>query len=123
MRSWTRGQRSSGVDFDANERWLTENLFVRLAKGHADIRDAKAFSGHLYALFLDHPDAQFLLSGAQVKQDGLLQLGMALLAHVSFEDLPIDVVAIRTVTRPEVLFDGDQRPRGHMPNISRNIVE
>src|SRR5256885_739995 len=43
---------------------------------------------------------------------------MALFAHVPFEDLPIDVVAIRAVTRPEVLFDGDQRPRGHMLTVS-----
>src|SRR5258706_9560174 len=45
---------------------------------------------------------------------------MALFAHVSFEDLPIDEVAVRAVTRPEVLFDGDQRPRGHGFTVSRN---
>lgn len=44
---------------------------------------------------------------------------MVFFPHVSFEDLPIDVVAIRAVARPEVLFDGDQRPRGHEFTVSR----
>src|SRR5580704_6351264 len=45
---------------------------------------------------------------------------MALFTHVSFEDLPIDVVAVRAVTRPKVLFDGDQRPRGHSLTLQRH---
>ena len=52
-----------------------------------------------------------------------MQLGMALFTHVSFEDLPIDVVAIRAVARPEVLFDGDQRPRGHGFTVSRKTLK
>ena len=44
---------------------------------------------------------------------------MTLFAHIPVDDRPIDVVAVRMKTGPDVLFDGDQRPRGHSFTVSR----
>ena len=92
-----------------------KNLVFGFGSRHdAQIRDAKAPRRNLHPLLWVDANAQLLGPGSEVVKQFALKLALIAFAHVSFEDLPVDVIAIGPIRRAKILFNRNERRRFHI---------
>lgn len=76
--------------------------------GEQDVGDAVTCGGDLDAEFWESLGLPLVFVCREVAQGESLQTCMPHFTHVAFEDLSVDVVAVRPVDGAEVFFYGDE---------------
>lgn len=100
------GQSVAGrQDFNAEEwRFGGDLTGRRRTKQHRDVRDTKTIGVDLDTLLRQCQDAKLLLSRPQIRGQGDLQAAVIILTHISLQQLPFKVIAVRPVAGVQVFI-------------------
>jgi len=101
------------------EKWRRgEDLLGRLlAAHHTDVRNPESSGFDLDSLFGNHMNAKLVTAIVKIGAHYHLQLAVIPFTHIPLQELSIDILSVRTIARPEVFIDRDQRATRHVSRI------
>lgn len=105
-------------NLDAEKRRRSEDLLPRfVSRDHTHVGNAKSRGLDLHALLRENVYPKLAATIVKVGAQKHLKLAMIFFPHIALQELPVEVLTVRTVAAREVFLDRDQRAALHEPRI------